>query len=96
MKTFELTLSTEPKFRIHDYSKLESVVCHNKTGWCDVFNKYESVEDFIDSHARMAFFTHRSFEKKDGDDNYHYYMFIEGIGCFRQERESRWWKLHDK
>ncbi len=96
MKKFKLTLSIEPEFKIHDCEKLKSIVCDNKTGWCDVFNEYENVENFINSHAAMAFIAHRSFRKAENEDKGHYYMHIEGLGEFKQDRGTLWWKLNNE
>lgn len=94
MKTFELTLATKPELKVHDYEKLKSVVCDNKTGWCDVFNRYSSVEDFLDSLARMAFFANRVFKETTEKGKYTHFAFIEGLGEFIQDNEG-WWKLFD-
>ncbi|WCP84204.1 hypothetical protein PQE20_27385 (plasmid) [Vibrio harveyi] len=94
MKVFEVTLSTKPMFKVHNYEKIDDVVCENKTGWCDSFNKYTSVEDFLDSLAKMAFLARREFRETNEKGKYTYFAFIEGLGEFIQD-ENGWWKLFD-
>lgn len=92
-KTYEVTLAVKPRITVEDVDKLVEVVCDNSTGWCEVFNTYNDIEDWVDCFSYQFWNTPSEFKKDNEDKNdhsYSYVKFVEGYGTLKEIYNGEW------